>query len=290
MSNGVILSASQIASLSAEELDKHLSIAVTVDDKPAIHALAEERLSRDEFISGVSRRLGMLRQVVDLDLISRHETWRLGNYDSFYAYLAERKREYEQRGYDSDGDILVVKGYSTVLAWSNIINHFHRRHGIALDLLSYVPKSKLEVVSGACNRWDVNHDDQMDRDMYELLFDTTVTKEDILLVYAERKRRNGEQIPIADSGAEITAPAENGQSENDGGESDENGAGDAGADDAPPDDELDVTMDTETGVLLAWVRRGSGHLPLEIGRFYIKNENARDMVLNLCETWRIRLK
>lgn len=271
--------------LSADELDKQLSIAVATGDKPSIHALAEERLSRDEFISGFSRRKAMLLQTLDLDLIREHETWRLGDYPSFYAYLNERRLEYEGQGYDSEADILVVKGYSTVLAWSNIVAHFHRRHNIPIELLSYVPKGKLETVSGVCNRWDAAHDDQMDQDLHELLFTATVTKDDILPLYAKRKKLQGIAVPVDDTGGKIEPKAEDEDRELDGG-----GETDGSDESDPPEQrELDITMDTETGELTAWLRRGKGHVPMVFGRLYVKSGDKYDMIINLCETWRVRL-
>ena len=274
------------SSLSEDELEKRLSIAVATDDKPTIHALAEERLSRHEYMSGVSRRHSMLLQTIDLDLMRLHETWRLGHYESFYAYLKERRVEHERRGFDAEGGVLVAKNYSTVMAWSNIVSHFHRRHGIRLDLLAHAPKRKLEIVSGVCNRWDMLHDDEMDKDLLGLLFEESVSSEDILSLYAHRKRSNGEPEPVNDDGGRIETDQEDeGIERRDRDEPDQD---EEGGDNEQ--EELEVVLDMGSGDLTAWVRKGSGHVPARLGALLINNVDVHELIVNLCQTWRVRLQ
>lgn len=246
--------------------------------------MAEERLTRDEVVSGVSRRMSLMRQALDLDLIREHETWRLGDYASFFAYLQERKLHYERNGYDAEGDVLAVKGYVTIEAWGNIVRHYHKRHGLPLDLLAYAPKGKLEVASGACNLWDADHAGEMDPDLRDLLFDQTVTAPNLLAEYAERKREQGIEPPVM---LDRDGKPEMGETDPDA----EAGDGGKGSDDPQPEErELDVALDTETGVLTAWQRNGNGHVPLELGRLNVRREDARALILNLCATWGIRLQ
>lgn len=282
MTTDLQLGGKSIPELPADELDRHIQVALVTKDKPALHLLVEERLHRNEVISGASRRLCLLRQAFDLDLINSNETWREGHAETFFDYLRHRRLEYEQRGYDAESDLLCVKGYGTVMSWLNIVLHYHHRHAMPLEQLAGIPKGKLEVASGACNLYDATHEDEMDAELRHLLLDDSVTADTLL----ERYYAGKEEAPALE-GAEIEGDAGAEVGGDDGQVAD--GGEDFAADvPDPADEELDIVLNTETGELTAWVNHGRGALPVALGLLRVKDSNAHPLIINLCQSWGIR--
>lgn len=283
MNNGL---AQNLGDISPDELDRRISIEMQARDNiPQLHLLIEERLGRNEVISGASRRMMLLRQAADLNVMRDFETWKQGSWESFYEYMKDRKAEYERRGFDSEADILVVKGYSTTESWCNIVRHYVDRHGWSVERLSYVPKRKLEIASGTCNIWDVAHDGEADPDMMDLLFDSSVSADDILTLYSQRKKKEGVEI-------EITKPHIDDipdDADDEGGDR-ERGDYEPKEPEDDPDEEMRVVLDTEDGKLTAWVRHGRSEVPMVLGRLDVRNGDKREIIVNLCSTWRVVLE
>ena len=289
MTTNLSLTSRQISSLSADDLDKRITVAQQTQNLPMLHVLIEERLQRNEVISGATRRLMLLKQAIDLNIIRENETWRLGDFDTFYEYLARRRQEYESRGYDAESDLLVVRGYPTIEAWCNIIRHYHMRHALKLEVLAGIPKSKLEIASGTCNVWDAEHEGQIDPDLLNLLVDDAVASEDMLSLYANRKKAEGIEPQIEDGEPITTDDPPAGEDKE---ETAHQTAPELDEKDYDPrnDQELGVSLDTETGFLVAWVRRKGTEIPTNIGRLDVKDDGKRDLILSLCKSWRITLK
>lgn len=280
--------AQNLGDISPEELDKQIRIEMQARDNIGhLHLLVEERLGRNEVISGASRRLMLLKQAADLNIMRDYETWKQGTWESFYEYLKDRKAEYERRGFDSEADVLVVKGYSTTESWCNIVRHFVDRHGWSMELLSTVTKRKLEVVGGTCNAWDALHDGQADPELMNLLFDNSVSSDDILTMYAKLKKKDGVNVEI-DAPHLDEMPDEE---ERDGDERTDYER-DTSSDDDDDDggDEMRVVLDTEDGKLTAWVKHGKSEVPMTLGKLDVRNDDKREIIVNLCQTWRVILQ
>jgi len=284
------------ASLTADELDKRITVAFQTDALEELHVLVEERLGRNEAISGASRRLMLLRQAADLDIIREKETWRLGDNDTFFAYLQRRKQEYVERGYDAEADLLVVKEYSTIEAWCNIIRHYHERHGYSLETLAGILKTKLEVASGTCNLWDAAHDNQIDPDMEMLLFDASVSNSQLLARYSVLKGERGEDAEVDDDSFESIDGGREGINDfADGGVVGENDFVDSPVEDDNKESERDYVgvraiLNTETGIVSTWIRRGRSDVRVKLGRFDVQDPDLRQIILGLCEEWRVTLE
>ncbi len=281
-----------LQSVTDETLDGELRLAEKSHDLKALHLLAGERLRRDQEGAVGWERLSLLRQAADLEVFQRNETYRDEGFANFLTFLHALALDYRQTHAETSESVLCLKKYVTVESYLNIIRHYHKRHGMTLELLAGFPKGKLEVLSGVCNQWDSLHADHIDADVLAVLRDEAVTSETASAAYAKLKGRGmlSEAEANESAGKSDECQVQSGAG---GGLDNERGepAEDAGDSHPPPEQRVGWTLDSETGRLTAWIPGACEQtITKEVGVRFVDKDDVKPLVLGFASEHGIGLR